>query len=545
MANSKHESAEGYLLGLVVGRGRKFESQKRVLIEFPHKNQFVDGIAHCPKCGWLATKSVSSLKCKNQRCGKPVPQSAKQNYEQPLSTQKSLREQIIPIINDIPDLRLRIGTGNTSTHLIIDFENSGSSWARISEQLSEGTSFHDFRLPPNVGTASPNVKREFVNGLMDTAGFANSGGWLPRDGNNGHGRMRFYFQIVKNWKLAVEIDNFLRTEFGIPIQTIDWGHPNIRSANGLEKGTASVGREHQIKIFPEFMKEFRFRISSKQLLLEELADHNERVGFSHDEDWFPPRPLSRTSIKPSHPAENDPRLPVVLRRHFDSFWQINLALGCSFLSKRAEASANPEIFALTGDTDLDGDPIALRLELNEIARTRAIALKKSDQEKSTQENPAARETPEFDTYEPLRQWLEKYLQDTYDAKSVCWITAHGNLNNFLLQLDMDEIDEIEDLYELRIRPDIVGLIPSLGRLAFIESKVTPIGITEIGQLLGYCLVAQPVRAFLVSTLPISMEIKQLVKEYPDLLTYGDGLSIELMHFDLENDLPKEVFPDAR
>ena len=356
--------------------------------------------------------------------------------------------------------------------------------------------------------------------------------------------MRFYFQIVKNWKLAVEIDNFLRNEFGIPIQTIDWGHPNIRSANGLEKGTASVGREHQVKIFPEFMKEFRFRVSSKQLLLEELADHNEQIGFDQEEDWFPPRPISPTSIKPSHPAENDPRLPVELRRHFDSFWQINLALGCNYLSKRAEDSANPEIFALTGDTQRDGDAISLRLELEEIARARALTLRKSDPKESDIARPVARETPEFDTYEPLRNWLQDFLQLQYDTKSVCWITATGNLNNFLLQLDMDEINEIEDLYELRIRPDIVGLIPSLGKLAFIESKVTPIGITEIGQLLGYCLVAQPVRAFLVSTRPISMEIKQLIKEHPDLLTYGHGLAIELMHFDLENELPKEVFSNA-
>ena len=155
-----------------------------------------------------------------------------------------------------------------------------------------------------------------------------------------------------------------------------------------------------------------------------------------------------------------------------------------------------------------------------------------------------RATPEFATYEPLRAWLEDFLQKDHDENSVCWITAHGNLNNFLLQLDLSEIHEIEDLYELRIRPDIVGFIPKTKELAFVEAKVTTIGIAEIGQLLGYCLVAEPTLAILVSTVPISLEIKQLITKSPGLLDYGAGRSIRLMQFDVAKESPVEVFPSA-
>ena len=40
------------------------------------------------------------------------------------------------------------------------------------------------------------------------------------------GMMQVYFQIVnRNYFLPVDIDNFIREYFKIPIQTIDWGAP--------------------------------------------------------------------------------------------------------------------------------------------------------------------------------------------------------------------------------------------------------------------------------------------------------------------------------
>ncbi len=82
-----------YLLGLITGRGHILRDSQKVIIEFSHANEFVEGIAHCPDCGWLATKSVGGngeLKCKNPICGHTVSSDVKTRYNQPLETTNSV-----------------------------------------------------------------------------------------------------------------------------------------------------------------------------------------------------------------------------------------------------------------------------------------------------------------------------------------------------------------------------------------------------------------------------------------------------------------------
>ena len=59
-----------YLLGLICGKGYILENS--ISINFPHHKKIVEGIAHCPRCGDLATKTINStdttLKCKNSKC---------------------------------------------------------------------------------------------------------------------------------------------------------------------------------------------------------------------------------------------------------------------------------------------------------------------------------------------------------------------------------------------------------------------------------------------------------------------------------------------
>jgi hypothetical protein len=529
--------AESYLEGLLVGRGRLFRSQRRILIEFPHKNPTLTGIAHCPSCGWLAT-GFSHLKCKNSICGKSVDSSVKEVYEQHIDTKTSLTNVIVPFLNQSLDCDIRISPGNYSTHLFLDFPANSGTWQSIEADFPDGQTHHDLRLPSNLRQRDSESKREFINGLLDTAGFVNSGGWLPRDGANGHGRMRLYFQIVRNWQLVVDIDNFLRHEFAVPIQTIDWGHPNIRSSSGSENAGSSTTREHQIKIFPEYMSAFMFRISCKQKLFAELLRHNQSVGFSQKEDWFPPRTIPDSQRKPMHPSEQDPRLPGSVRRHFDAFWQINLALGCEYLEELSVNSVNREVFALTGNIKSDENLDALRIRLSKLYELENSS-NHSPQESS---QPKSRQTPEFDTYEPLRKWLELHLQDHFDSESIAWTTAEQNLVNFLSTIDDGSLQRVENLEDLRIRPDVVGVIPSTGELAFIESKVTNINLREVGQLLGYCLVAQPKLAFLISTKPIDVHLKELINNHPALVEYGFGRSIQLLHFDTEKmDQPEGIY----
>ena len=45
------DEIEAYLIGLMCGRGHIFRKDKRIIIEFAHKNKVIEGIAHCEKCG--------------------------------------------------------------------------------------------------------------------------------------------------------------------------------------------------------------------------------------------------------------------------------------------------------------------------------------------------------------------------------------------------------------------------------------------------------------------------------------------------------------
>lgn len=526
---SAPSSPLSYLMGLIIGRGKIFRAQRRVLIEFPHKNPVLTGIAHCDNCGWLAT-GFKSLRCKNPKCRKEVPASVKPQYEQQRETIESVKNVIVPFVTSEIDSRFRIGAGSDSTHLILDLNAKNNDWNDLLAALSEGDSHHDFRIPVEVDEWDREQKLELVNGLLDTAGFANAGSWLPRDGRDGHGRMRLYFQIVRNWKLVVDIDNFLRGQFGVPIQTIDWGHPNIRSSSGAEDSTSASTREHQIKIFPEYMAMFRFRVSCKQSLFDDLVAHNLRVGFDQIEDWFPPAPISDREIKPSHPAEVDPRMPSEVRRHFDKFWQINLALGCKYLGELQRTARNPAVFALTGDSKSNESFESAARRMSAISRALPFN-ESSDRTTDESEDSSSNERLEFDTYEPLRDWLEEFLRRRFDTKSAAWVTANQNLSRFLGDLNHATMSQLEDLDGLRIRPDVVGYIPNEARFVFVESKITSIGISEIGQLLGYCLVACPKVAILVSTVEIDENIKQLVESCPDLVNFGGELPIQIVTLD--------------
>lgn len=521
------DEALSYLVGLVLGRGRILSSQRRLLIEFPHKNPLVAGIALCDVCGWLAT-GQKSLRCKNQSCGKAVPDTARPWYEQTKSTKVSVETVIAPLIAEVIPCSYRIGSGTYSTHLIIDFPSDSVHWSQLNVDLATGKSHHDLLLPERFRKVGDSAKRELVNGLLDTAGFVNAGSWMPRDGRNGHGRMRLYFQVVRNWKLVVQIDNFLRREFSVPIQTIDWGHPNIRSAGGSEGATSAVSREHQIKIFPEYMQGFQFRVHCKQQLFQELTNHNLRVGFDQKEDWFPPRPLSVRDLVPPHPAENDLRLPSAVRRHFNKSWQLSLALGCEYLLKVAQGARDFEVFAFTGDPNssetLEAAQSRLRISVNGTPKASTVI-------PARQKRLQPRQSTEYDTYEPLRTWLEGLLKSEDDPESVAWITADRNLSRFLGDLGDSIIADLDDLDDLRIRPDIVGYSPRLNALTFVESKVTSITMAEIGQIRGYCLVAQPRRAYLITTKPIDDHIKDLVLSSPELVGYGSSSSIEILYFD--------------
>jgi len=519
-----------YFLGLIIGRGHIFPDSFSIAIEFSHHNEFSYGIAYCPNCGFLATKNKDILFCK--KCKKPVSPKVRNVYNQPKSTTKSLVSSIIPFLQEEINAKYEIISSKSMTLLVMDFKNNKKQFELIRRFFGKENSFDRFHIPKKIFSLSKKSKIEFVNGLLDTSGFTSVGGWLNRDGKKGYGRMRAYFQIVRNWTLPVEIDNFLRKEFSLPIHTIDWGHPNIRDGNlrdFFNTRPTSWSREHQVKIFPEYYKIFHFRIEHKQRLFEELIVHNQKADFVNKEDWFPPGPISKKRLKPYHPGENDLRIPSLARRHFDAFWQINLAMGCSFLKKFIEKLKNPEVFSLIGkDENFNLVKLEKVLDAERKKITEEIYLqhKKETKEKKVKIKKAEKRI-EKDLYSPIANYLKEALIQKYEENIETFDTSSVNLNAFLKDKSGNLLDLFTYCERFVIKPDVVGFLLDSRKMIFVEVKVTQLDLKSLGQLLGYCLVANPIEAILISSEKPSTSLIKILKAKPGLLSYSKGKRIKI------------------
>jgi hypothetical protein len=530
--NLKTKSQIAYLVGLVVGRGRVFDSG-RIVIEFSHTNKTINGIAHCPECNSVATQKNKFYSCKNSDCGESGFIPNQKTYDQVTETKQSIDRVIIPFLKESLKLKISVMANPSITLLILDQDKTDENWKYLTELLGNNFHFHSGHIPREMYSLEKQLKIEFINGVMDTSGFCNAGGWLPRKGINSEIRQRIYFQVVRNWGLAVEIDNFLRSEFNIPIQTIDWGHPNIRDANLVEAlagNSSAYAREHQLKIYPEYLREFNFRISSKQKMFKELLEHNIKGGFHNKEDWFPPKKIS--TFKPHHPDELNPRMSIPVRKHFDAFWQINYALGCKFLTELASTALDSGVFALTGELDNPGPVSYVEKAIEKMRPRIKFDPSKLDEVKNLAPKKTIRSTSrstedlELATYPILKEYFDaKYFPDKKFGEF--HITNYSTLSSFLKDQPEDFIELFEECEEFKIRPDLVGFDTKDSKLIFVESKIEVLDMRMLGQLIGYCLVAQPKEAYLLSTQLLSPRLVNALSANPKVLNYGDGKRIQI------------------
>jgi hypothetical protein len=533
--NEKFNESISYLLGCICGRGHIFKEDKKIIIEFSHKNETILGIAHCLKCGGLATERKinnpeKKLFCK--KCFCEVEKSVKKEYEQRKSTICSLKEIIIPFLElQLINCTFDIIGNDFMTYLIIDFNKEIDLFDNIHFELNYKSGFDSFEIPKLIFSSDKECKIEFINGLIDTSGFFNSGGWLNRTGKNGEGRMRGYFQIVRNWTLPVQICNFLSEEFNLSIQTIDWGHPNTRDSNMkdyYDSNPLSWSREHQVKFFPEYYKIFKIRIKHKEKMFNELCEHNNSVGFTDKDNCSPPSVINLSKVKPTHFGEKDKRLPIQIRKHHDSYCQICYNMGCKIIKKAIEESKNKELFYLTGidnETNVEEKKIEYNKKSNELSET----IQKNNKNKLTNKlkkiEIKIRTNPEQKLYKPLTEYYEKYLNRKYVTISKVHDTSAFYLDKFIIQNDL--FDEYKFCADYKIKPDIVGFIKKERNIAFMEVKANQLILQDIGQLLGYCLVAQPLEAILVSPKTPSLSLIKILKTNNELLKYSNEKRIEI------------------
>lgn len=137
---------------------------------------------------------------------------------------------------------------------------------------------------------------------------------------------------------------------------------------------------------------------------------------------------------------------------------------------------------------------------------------------------------EVELYEPMRIWLQQYLEDKYKNAEIITVDAHARtLDSFLKEYGVLEYYPLT--VGLGIQIDVLGIIKKKNKvlLVFIEAKKTQLNLHDLGQLWAYCKLCDPLEAFLLSSYGLGSLNKlfnNLLRE--DLLDFGDGKLIKKM-----------------
>lgn len=137
---------------------------------------------------------------------------------------------------------------------------------------------------------------------------------------------------------------------------------------------------------------------------------------------------------------------------------------------------------------------------------------------------------EFELYEPMRSWLQKYLEDKYRNAEIITIDAHARtLDSYLHENNV--LDYYPQTVGLDIQIDVLGIIKQKSKvsLVFIEAKKTQLNLHDLGQLWAYCKLCDPLEAFLLSSKgmgSLNKIFNNLLRD--DLLDFGDGKIIKKM-----------------
>jgi len=274
-----------YLLGLITGRGTIQYSNdvKRISIDFEYKS--------------LKTKAIKKI------------------FDQRLHIQTSLD----PIVYRLQQMGIEVRkvVQGKQLSIVLYWLNEDISWLFI-KFLINGTrfSYHDFGVPEPIYKTTNDNKKEYIRGISDVTGYV-------RNSNRDRiGKHRVYIEISnRNWLLPPQICELVQS-LNIPIQNINYGHPNLRGGRGT-----SWAKEHQMKIYADNFQEIGFYISHKNEALEELAEYNKNnfnsiLTLCNGE-------IYRRKSKKSHEHENHEKLPEIIRgHHFNSYKEICDCFGC-------------------------------------------------------------------------------------------------------------------------------------------------------------------------------------------------------------------------
>jgi hypothetical protein len=143
-------------------------------------------------------------------------------------------------------------------------------------------------------------------------------------------------------------------------------------------------------------------------------------------------------------------------------------------------------------------------------------------------------------YEPIKKWLQKYLEDHYKNSEVIVVNSHNQrLDKILLQNNI----KCDVAVGIDIQIDVLGIVKKSDKykLFFVEAKITRLTLRDLGQLWAYVKLINPEEAFLITSGNFGSLDKILkVFKREDMLDFGNGSKIkkiQVLLWDLKNNLP--------
>lgn len=281
-----------YLIGMILGNGevqRKTDTTT-ITVELPHKNLIDDE-------------------------GREVSVYVK-------SSLVDIRDIVEPLIG----YSLPISQTRRATQFSFTMPNENYTMREILRFIGNGEHHSTMTMNDELFGMKIEEKKELLRGIADVTGYIRKSNIaFGQDGCH-----RVYIEIPGNWQMVIDIANMLK-DLDIPVQTIDFGHPNFRDSN-LKKYNEGKSyywkKEHQIKIWANEFLPIGFNIAHKQRALERYAE--ELLDYLDEEkthQFYWQKPIRRKE-KPIHPMENDESLPLSIRgKHYESWTELAMELG--------------------------------------------------------------------------------------------------------------------------------------------------------------------------------------------------------------------------
>lgn len=281
-----------YLIGMILGNGevQREMDTTTITVELPHKNLIDDD-------------------------GREVSVYVK-------SSLVDIRDIVEPLIG----YSLPISQTRRATQFSFTMPNENYTMREILRFIGNGEHHSTMTMNDELFGMKIEEKKELLRGIADVTGYIRKSNIaFGQDGCH-----RVYIEIPGNWQMVIDIANMLK-DLDIPVQTIDFGHPNFRDSN-LKKYNEGKPyyweKEHQIKIWANEFLPIGFNIAHKQRALERYAE--ELLDYLDEEkthQFYWQKPIRRKE-KPIHPMENDESLPLSIRgKHYESWTELAKELG--------------------------------------------------------------------------------------------------------------------------------------------------------------------------------------------------------------------------